>query len=59
MMAEEKRDWTVWLRQQRRIITNVSSGFILILGFIGLTFEAIYLITTRTITFNFVYYVVS
>lgn len=59
MMAEEKRDWTVWLRQQRRIVTNVSIGFILVLGFIGLVFDSIYLITTRAITFNFVYYVVS
>jgi len=59
MSFESRTDWTIWLKQQQRIVINFLSRFILLLGLIALmiTFERV--IRERTITFNTIYYVLA
>lgn len=52
-------DWTIWLKQQQRIIINFFSRFILILGLIALLISLNRVIQERTVNFNTVYYVLS
>jgi len=59
MNAETHTDWTIWLSQQRRIVTNVLIGFIMFLGFIGIVISLGNYLRTRTLSFNMVYYVLS
>ena len=59
MKAETHTDWTIWLSQQRRIVTNILIWFILILGFIGITASVARVIRNRVITFNLIYYILS
>lgn len=59
MSKETRTDWTIWLKQQQRIVINFLSRFILILGLIGLLFSLARLIDEPGLTFNIGYYTVS
>ncbi len=59
MSIETRTDWTIWLKQQQRIVINFLSRFVLILGLIALTISLGRVIHERTLTFNTVYYVLS
>jgi PAS domain-containing protein len=59
MNAQRYTDWTIWLRQQRRIVINFLTRFILILGLAGLMISLERVIRERTVTFNSVYYTLS
>jgi len=59
MRAETHTDWTIWLSQQRRIVTNILIWFILILGFIGITVSIARVIREQAFTFNLIYYIFS
>ena len=59
MGVETRTDWTIWLKQQQRIVINFLSRFILILGFIGLMISLERISRERTVIFTTVYYFVS
>ncbi len=59
MSIETRTDWTIWLKQQQRIVINFLSRFVLILGLVALTIILGRVIRERTLTFNTVYYVLS
>ena len=59
MSIETRTDWTIWLKQQQRIVINFLSRFVLILGLIALMISLERVIRERTVTFNTVYYVLS
>ena len=59
MSTETSTDWTIWLKQQQRIVINFLSRFVLILGLVALTISLGRVIRERTLTFNMVYYVLS
>lgn len=59
MSIETRTDWTIWLKQQQRIVINFLSRFILILGLVALTISLGRVIRERTLTFNTVYYALS
>jgi PAS domain S-box-containing protein len=59
MKIEMFTDWTIWLRQQRRIATNVLMGFIAVLGLIGWIVSLVRIIQEHTLTLNFAYYTFS
>lgn len=59
MRAETHTDWTIWLSQQRRIVTNILIWFILILGFIGITASVIRVFREQAFTFNLIYYILT
>lgn len=56
---ETHTDWTIWLKQQQRIVINFLSRFILILGLIALMIILGRVVRERTITFNTIYYVLA
>ena len=59
MSIETRTDWTIWLKQQQRIVINFLSRFVLILGLVALMISLGRVIRERTLTFNTVYYVLS
>jgi PAS domain S-box-containing protein len=59
MKIETQTDWTIWLRQQRRIVINVLIGFIAVLGLMGWIVSLVRVIQERTLTLNFAYYTIS
>jgi len=59
MSMETHTDWTIWLKQQQRIVINFLSRFILILGLIALMIILGRVVRERTITFNTIYYVLA
>jgi len=59
MSIETHTDWTIWLKQQQRIVINFLSRFILILGLIALMIILGRVVRERTITFNTIYYVLA
>jgi PAS domain S-box-containing protein len=56
---ETGTDWTIWLKQQQRIVINFLSRFILLLGLIGLAITLAYIIRNGFWSFNTFYYVAS
>ena len=59
MSIETPTDWTIWLKQQQRIVINFLSRFILLLGLIALVIILGRVIRERTVTFTTVYYVLA
>ena len=59
MSVDIRTDWTIWLKQQQRIVINFLSRFVLVLGLIALLIILGRVIREQTITFNTVYYVLS
>ncbi len=59
MKTETQTDWTIWLRQQRRIAINVLISFIAVLGLMGWIVSLIRILQERTLTLNFAYYTIS
>jgi PAS domain S-box-containing protein len=59
MSLERHTDWTIWLKQQQRIVINFLSRFILVIGLFGLLLVLQRLLRDRTVTFNAVYYFFS
>src|SRR5512138_3256005 len=59
MSLETRTDWTIWLKQQQRIVINFLSRFILVIGSFGLLLVLQRLLRDRTVTFNAVYYFLS
>jgi PAS domain S-box-containing protein len=59
MSLETRTDWTIWLKQQQRIVINFLSRFILVIGLFGLLLILQRLLHDRTVTFNAVYYFLS
>lgn len=59
MSLERHTDWTIWLKQQQRIVINFLSRFILVIGLFGLLLVLQRLLRDRTVTFNAVYYFLS
>lgn len=59
MSIETRTDWTIWLKQQQRIVINFLSRFILLLGLIALVIILGRVVRERTVTFNTVYYVLA
>ncbi len=55
-MEKERRDWTIWLHQQRRLVLRVIFSFIVVLGFAGIAISGYQAISTGSISFNFIYY---
>jgi PAS domain S-box-containing protein len=59
MSRETHTDWTIWLKQQQRIVINYLSGFILVIGSIGVLLTVQRLLHDRIVTFNTIYYLLS
>lgn len=59
MSFETHTDWTIWLKQQQRIVINFLSRFILVIGSFGLLLTLQRLLHERTVTFNTIYYFLS
>jgi PAS domain S-box-containing protein len=59
MSVEIHTDWTIWLKQQQRIVIDFLSRFVLILGSIGLLLTLQRVLSERIVTFNTIYYVLS
>lgn len=59
MHMESRTDWTIWLKQQQRIVINYLSLFILILGLVGMLIILSRVIRERTVTFNTIYYALA
>jgi two-component system sensor kinase FixL len=59
MVEDERRDWTIWLRQQRRLVLKVIFLSIMVLGFVGLVIAGYQAISTGSITFNLLYYILT
>ena len=59
MSVETRTDWTIWLKQQQRIVINFLSRFILLFGLIALVIILGRVVRERTVTFNTIYYVLA
>ena len=59
MITDTRTDWTIWLKQQQRIVINFLSRFILVIGLIALLIILSRVLRERTVNFNTFYYALS
>lgn len=56
MSDVERRDWTIWLQEQRIIVLNIIFSIVLVLGFFAIFLEAYQEFQNQNLLFNLVYY---
>jgi two-component system sensor kinase FixL len=52
----ERRDWTIWLQEQRQIVLNIIFSIVLVLGFLAILLEAYQEFRNQRLLFNLFYY---
>jgi PAS domain S-box-containing protein len=56
MSAVERRDWTIWLQQQRQIVLKIIFSIVLVLGFFAIVLEGFQEYQNQKLLFNMFYY---